>query len=393
MLNNDGKTTLAHAIQRSADMTVAEYSASLWEYRPQRNMEPALKEALVEEWEAQGLNKKTIESLLKQIEENRTIQTVAHTEITPPPRRFCMDWISTRALPKSQHYIIGAFSGVPFSNKSKPGRITFNKNGVNFIPKTLQNALAYETTIPEKTTTQWENLPEKLKEVFPQPHINQRFSHWAAQCAASSMTTILQHETAYFDINAVVQRYLLKVLPDTTHPMHHILLNPDWMKKILETFGENMHFFYTPYETGKYTKQENLYYLDGYGFKGDHQEFPHELDALMRGLEEKKLCPGTFLVFTALSFLNEFQCFGSFVQVEYLTNFKNMWNELGLLPHDISHVRTDSLTTGMFPADPQYQALDYILNNKKIPGEPGDLLKDYYLPIWQGGEFYTNKQT
>ena len=73
------------------------------------------------------------------------------------------------------------------------------------------------------------------------------------------------------------------------------------------------------------------------------------------------LCPGLFLGFTALSFVNGFVCFGSFEQVEYLAGFKQNWLNLDLLDNEIVHNSNTSAFTsgrcvddsgeGIFPLD------------------------------------------
>lgn len=392
-LRLEDKQVLAEKIKETWSMTVVEYSKSLYEYEPQNDMEPELIEAFQEEFVALGIGEQEIERALHELKKHRTIQTSAHTEIAPPSRRFCIDWMSTRGLPRERPYIIGAFSGVPFSNKSKPGRISYTDTRVNFIPKTHQDALVFSTAIPEKTQMTHTKLPETISEVVPKPIAGESFSTWASQSEKNILEKTLKRDVVVFDINNVVTRYLVKILPNTEHPLHKLLIDPSTTKSVLELFGKNLHFFYTPYETKKYTKQESMYYLDGYGFTGDHEKCPHDVDELVAGLKQKKLCPATLLVFTSLAFLNDFQCFGSFVQVEYLSKFKSLWQESGLLGKNLDHIPTNSLTTCMFPENPNFQCLDLIVSDTAIPGKETDLLGAYYLPIWQQDLYYTNKLT
>lgn len=392
-LRKEDKPTLADVINESWDKPVHEYAQGLFEYRAGSPMEPALLESFREELIETGYDAHTIEQALEDIATYRTIQTAHHTEIAPPNRMFCIDWMCTRGLAPARPYLIGAFSGVPFSNKSKPGRITINGETINFIPKTHQDALVYETKILEKTCETFRKLPAEVAWYMDEPQLDEYFTHWAGRSESKLLSNVLDHPVLVFDINRVVARYLIKVLPDENHLLHKILLDPKTTEKTLGLFGRNVHFFYSPYETTKYSKQENLYYLDGYGFAGDHERVPNTLEEMITALRDNKLCPGTLLVFTALSFLNDFQCLGSFVQVEYLTRFKELWQSSGLLTRDITNVPTASLTTGMFPTNPEFAVLDISTQHAVIPGKPTDLLGNYYLPIWKHNLYYTNKQT
>lgn len=392
-LRADGHEILADVLERTQYLTPQKHSQAIWEYRPQRPLDQLFINAFTHEAQRCGYDDPVIDTLLDTCTTHRTIQTSAHTEIASPPRRFCIDWISTRGIPKNIPYIVCAFSGVPFSNKSRPGRITHDGTVYNFIPKTYQDALAYHMPIVTKMTDIYEELPSELHTHIPHPREHASFVHWASNTLSNLSTTALNHPTYVLDINAIATHYLIQALDDPDHILTRMLTDPEITQRILDVFGENTHFFYTPYETGKYTRQENVYYLDGYGFAGDKQRYPADRIALHQALTQKKLCPGTLLVFTIFSFLNEFQCLGSFVQVEYLTRFKKMWQALDLLPESIDHVPTDTLTTGMFPHNPHTQMLDVLTGITPLTHDPNLPLLDYYAPIWNNKEYYTNKQT
>ena len=68
---------------------------------------------------------------------------------------------------------------------------------------------------------------------------------------------------------------------------------------------------------------------------------------LINEIKSGALCPGLFLGFTALSFLNGFVCFGSFEQVEYLAVFKQKWLKLDLLDNkNVEMSNTSAFTSG-----------------------------------------------
>ena len=70
-------------------------------------------------------------------------------------------------------------------------------------------------------------------------------------------------------------------------------------------------------------------------------------DNLINEIKSGALCPGLFLGFTTLSFINGLICFGSFEQVEYLAGFKQKWLKLDLLDKEIVHKsNTSAFTSG-----------------------------------------------
>ena len=392
-LRADGHIILADALKRTHMRTPKEYSEDFWQYRPKRPLDALLKDAIADEAARCGYDDVAIESIMRTCATYRTIQTSAHTEIASPSRRFCIDWMSTRGIPDDAVYIVCAFSGVPFSNKSRPGRITYDDAAYNLIPKTYQDALAYHMPIVTKMIDVYETLPTAIQSYIPHPRNYTSFTSWASATSSTLSTHILEHPTYALDINAIATQYLIRALDDPQHILTRMLTESAITQKILDVFGDTTHFFYSPYEMGKYTRQENIYYLDGYGFTGDKQIYPSDRIVLQKALAQKKLCPGTLLVFTIFSFVNEFQCLGSFVQVEYLTRFKKMWQTLNLLPESIDHIPTDTLTTGMFPDAPHVNMLDVLTGITQINDDPTLVLLDYYEPIWNNKEYYTNKQT
>jgi hypothetical protein len=68
---------------------------------------------------------------------------------------------------------------------------------------------------------------------------------------------------------------------------------------------------------------------------------------LYTALRERTLCPAVFLSFFSLSFLNSFNCLGSFEQVEYLSDFKTKLMEINWPKNAaLKETKVISLTTG-----------------------------------------------
>ena len=92
-----------------------------------------------------------------------------------------------------------------------------------------------------------------------------------------------------------------------------------------------------------------------------------EEEKLVQMLQERTLCPGLFIGFSVLVYLNGLNCLGSFEQVEYLARFKKIWQHFefeGAVPQE--QLQTRRLSCGrMISMDgkPVYP-LDLILGKK-----------------------------
>lgn len=156
----------------------------------------------------------------------------------------------------------------------------------------------------------------------------------------------------------------------------------DTHKQVMDIWSKDAHFFYDLVDSQNGKKQVHAY-IDEFILKNKINEEHITPYSLINKLRNDRLCPGVFLGFTILSFLNGFQCFGSFKQVTYLADYKNTWLESGLLPVDIKNIRTDSLTTGALPnTEMQYvTAIDMILNTKWNPNDNVNCFNDIILPM------------
>jgi hypothetical protein len=360
-IRESGKEFLAEIIATNHSKTVHEYSEELLSHAPQKEIEQDLLDAFKEELDSRSYSKETIEKVLRELTNHRVLQTSPHTSLVPNPRMFCIDWICTRALPKDRLYIVGSFSGVPFSNSAKPGRVT----GVNFVPKTHQDALVYESPIFEKSLEVFKK--EGLTETVS-PEKASSFSEWACANSEHLHRKTITENLVYLDINNVITRYLIKIIYKQDHPIYKLLFNETWRKIFMKHFGKHTHLFYGGYKNKKYRKQESLYF-DGYDLSGDYQEIRLAPEELEEKLKDRSLCPATVITFTVLTFLNDFKCLGSFMQVEYLSKFKANWEKAGLLGN-ISKTKTKNLSTGQFP-NFAGTARDFLESETPLP-DPND---------------------
>jgi hypothetical protein len=90
--------------------------------------------------------------------------------------------------------------------------------------------------------------------------------------------------------------------------------------------------------------------LRGDRLAGPHREVPLQPGAILEALRRRTLCPGTFLEFAALAFLNDFSCLGGVDQLEYLSLYRRAWQADDALPPPCP-APLDRLTSGRFVDD------------------------------------------
>lgn len=370
-IRETGRASLAEIISENHSKTIKEYSSLLLDHKPKKPLEKILIESFKEELRERGYKKKIINKVLKEIQKHRVIQTSPHTSLVPNPRMFCIDWLSTRALTNDRVYIVGSFSGIPFSNSAKPGRVA----GINFIPKTHQDALVYESPIFEKSL-------EVFKKEQPSETLNPKdftqFSDWSCANSETLHQQTIHPNVVYLDINKIITRYLLKIIHNENHPVYKLLFDETWRKIFMKHFGKKTHLFYGGYKSKKYRKQESLYF-DGYDLSGDYQEIHLSRNGLQKRLQDRTLCPATILTFTILTFLNDFKCLGSFMQVEYLSDFKEKWIQTELLK-DIDSVKTKNLSTGQF-VNFSGTAIDFKTSETALPNPETTTMSELWLAM------------
>ena len=111
--------------------------------------------------------------------------------------------------------------------------------------------------------------------------------------------------------------------------------------------------------------------------EGQNYSMNIEVEKLVQMLQERTLCPGLFIGFSVLVYINGLNCLGSFEQVEYLARFKKIWQHFefeGAVPQE--QLETRRLSCGrMISKDgkPIYP-LDLILGKKAELEKPQSCL-------------------
>lgn len=402
-LREKGKNHLADIIQKEWKTPILDYARAIFSYSPAREIEPELLLAFEMEFDRLDVPSDLKDKAVDFIKAKRVVQTAPHTGLVQNARMFSIDWLCTQGMNDTDVYLVGTYSGIPFSNSwNWPGCITYgnkfsiediispesvlystltkseihrladtndaNDKRISLIPATMQDTLVYRSEIPDKLINALPALNPKLKEFFPEP-TDTSFTKYALKSAESIEKKILRNENIiFFDIGEVAVNYLLKVLDNDDHIITKILLEPEYQKKIKNAFGDEI-MFYAPYYRGKYEKQESLFFNDEFFFKGKEGIVPMNKDAIKKQLQEEKLCPATLLVFLIFSFINHAKCLGSFAQSQYLPDFKDKWIKTDLLKdYDIEDVPVANLTTGMFDKNKTaIYPIDIILGEKFNP--------------------------
>src|SRR3989338_8650823 len=138
--------------------------------------------------------------------------------------------------------------------------------------------------------------------------------------------------------------------------MYKIFFDPKTRDEFMGAFPDEI-MFYAPVEHGKYEEMEN-FFLHGNVLNSRSRKIPLDTpETLVKELSEGRLCPALLPGFMVLAFLNQFKCFGSFAQVEYLPVYQEKLARLPFMREfKVEKIPTSNLTTGVFkdnlyPAD------------------------------------------
>ena len=362
------KWRLAGCIEKNWNKTALAYSKELNFWRPKKPIEKELLNAFEKELERLGTGKIVKAEILHSIKKRRVLQTGPHLGATESPRMLCINWLGSLGVPEKDFYVVGMFSGIPFSNRSRPGRINKKGDGVNLFPSSLQDGLVYRSTIQNKLIESMDKLSPNVARYFPRAMAGHSYTKWAlTACQHIERKILKKNNLIYLDINEVVTLYLTQVLQNRFHIFHKIFFNPKIREEFMKIFPNEI-MFYAPVMDGKYEKMENMIFAKN-RLKSKNKEIAlSNSKILMRELEEGRLCPALIITFLVLTFLNEFKCFGSFAQVEYLPVYQERFAKLKFMKEfNIEKISTSNLTTGVFPEKSNLYPIDIISGEKFKP--------------------------
>ncbi len=355
-LKKQGKMYLAKCIEENWHKTAIAYSKELNSWEPTKPMEKELLAAFDKELSRLETEKGLKLKILNSLQKTRTLQTSPHLVATQGPRMLSINWLGSLGVKPDDFYVVGMFSGIPFSNNFRPGRINMKDGSVNLFPSSMQDGLVYRSTIDKKLLEARKDIPQKINALLPEGIVGESYTKWALDACQNIERKILEKENMIFlDINEVVTEYLLQVLKNKDHVLHKIFFDSATRAEFEKAFPEET-IFYFPVMNGKYEKTENLV-LTGKSLESKSKTIQlDEPETLIAELETGRLCPALVTSFLSVAFLNQFKCFGSFAQVEYLPMYQKKLAELKFLKEfEIEKVPTSNLTTGalgdLSPAD------------------------------------------
>ena len=382
ILKKEKKERLAQCIEKNWEKTALAYSKELNSWKPQRPIEKELLLAFDKELERLGTIGDQKLKILASLQERRVLQTAPHLGVTEGPRMLCINWLGSLAVSEKEFYVVGMFSGIPFSNHSRPGRINRKNDGVNLFPSTMQDALVYKSKIPDKLPEKLNTLPEKLLKFLPQAVVGASYTQWALQtCQRIERKILNKNNLIYLDINEIVAEYLVQVLKNRLHIFHKIFFHPEIRQQFIKVFPKEI-MFYAPVMNGKYEDIENMILLEESLKSKSREILLDNPEILIQEIKKGRICPSLILTFIVLSFLNQFKCFGSFAQVEYLPIYQEKLAKLEFLKiFKIETVATSNLTTGIFPNDLNIFPADLIIYGEKLKQKEEILFGELLLPM------------
>lgn len=381
---------------------------------PGVKIEPALQDAFREEMSCMELDPDLIERALQALLKTAVLQTSHHITPTNGPTFLTIDMITLLGLPSGMPYLVGANSGVPFSNSAWSGAISYGdltveqlvdrdsplfhsstkaaterkQHGetdqrISLIPAKYRDKLLFgthQTAQLEKVTRQ---LSAPVQSLFTPTLVDHPYTLWAAKNCSRIQNQILDRsDIIYLDINRVIKRYLVKILSSkNVHPVEQLLFDPEILKTVNRLF-DNPNMFLGNYKGKKSFKVEPLKW-DGVHLisekKGQQSLTKKEM---MERLANDELCPGLLLLFFILQFVNQIRCLGSFNQVEYLETFRQNLQQLEMEGLHLNKDVAPSLTCGRLKVEGAFlHPMDMAIRQETVDLEAFAGLKMNHL--WQ----------
>jgi len=401
-LRAENKLHLANVIEKNWDKTVLEYSASLFKYEPANKVEPELINALQTILTKYKYSSEDSTSIIDSFIKHRVVQTAHHLDIVNTPRMLTINWLSSIGMPKDAWYLVFAYSGIPYSNASRPGCLKFSNTELDKIistdsnlynqintdinnsklhrdhelqrisltPSNMQDEIVYRSTVKDRTINTINSLTPELSPYFSVPNIESSYPVFALNTNKNIEREILNlQNSVYLDINEITTQYLLQVLKNKDHIITKILCDEKTRNILAGLIPEEAMFYGSYLKDGKF-KQVSIF-LNNDGFsKSKYYNLEATPEKIIDALNNERLCPGLFLTYLVFKFVNGARCLGSFVAAEYLPTYKEKLTATGLLAdYNLESIPTDNLTTGMLPDKSleQVTVIDILLGTEWKP--------------------------
>ena len=397
---------LSKVIEKWGNESLEGYG-QLWWQGPKRPppLEPELIQAFTETWQQMGWTDVLVKQLLEELDRKRVLQTAMHLTPTEGPTFLASHQLATLKQPQTLSYLVGAYSGVPFSNAAWSGAINYGtktsleqilhpsnplfrqaqaavvdriRDGdhprLSLIPSKWRDGLVDRSAIPDRLNELFSDLlpgvrESPLRSITPKNY----YDNWALSFSEKLTRSVLNNDRIYFfNLNEVIRKYLINVLKDNSHWITQLFLDP-WKIKSLEKELAN-NWFVTEVEKQGKKKVEQIH-LQNRCFESKTISISAEPESIISALNENRFCPGITLCFWILAFCNGIRCLGGFEQIEYLAELDSKLNKLefqNLINYSSDQISL--LTTGKC-VDQDYEVypMDVLLGNSKLPLPEGTL--------------------
>lgn len=417
----DTHSHLTKIFQKYWDTPLEEFSNLLYKKEVEFDLEEILLESFQEEWLSMGASQHFVEQARHQLEKQPVLQTSQHITPTNGPTFLAVDLISLAGLQSNQRYLVGATSGIPFSNSAWSGALSYDKIPLNsivregtsafkkttlamqerqnhgdselrisLIPSKWRDRLVHTSSISSFQVELAQQLTEKCQDQLAPLQLETPYSHWAAKTCSRIQNKVLNSQQIfYFDISQVIRRYLIKVFSEKPqHPLFQIFFQTNIKEAVQKAFGVPTLFLGS--NKGKKSfKLQPLQWKEQGFFTNKGEHFPMTPEDLVEKLENREICPSLLLKFFILRFLNGIHCLGSYKQIEYIEDYRKTWESLSPLLNwkmDLQHNSPLSLTTGRLFIDQQAQyPFDLALQNQSLDRQALNQkpMSYYWVPISQ----------
>jgi len=370
---------LARILSGVWNISLTEYSGNLWKtFATPTPLEVELRQAFETEFCRMGFTEEQIQSYCEELERTRVLQTATHLTASEGPTFLALHNLALLGMPQGETYFVGSYSGVPFANAAWSGCLNFSNRidlesvisenapgfselkrahndrvrdssdkRISLIPGKMRDVRVFQSRIPEKMADLMNHFSEPILGISPKAEAGDDFTKWASQFCTNQLGKIFPSKSIiYFDLNEVISNYLALVIADSNHPIYRLFFDHTVQNSVFAVFPSDTPLFTVDVNYKNKMRQESVV-LNGDKLLSQNYKLKLTPENLINEIKSGALCPGLFLGFTALSFINGFICFGSFEQVEYLAEFKQKWLKLDLLDKEIVHKsNTCAFTSG-----------------------------------------------
>lgn len=411
-MKNINKSPIFQKILKRSSQSLEDYAKQCYQYfNKARVYDESFLQAFSQELQECGYEKE-YQAILKQFQKNPVLQTAHHLTPTNGPTFSAIDLLCLCGL-QEEYYLVGAFSGVSFSNTAFSGSLCYQdlplvelvqKNSlayqilqkenanrvldtsqekaiqkIRLVTSSYKDDLIYNSDFQKYRLDFWDSFTPKTLKFFPKPLKTESVLNWNLQVCASLQKVVFQKKKiVYFDICRLVKNYLLLKLAEKNNPLLQIL-------PILAQKSPDIALFYSRKKGKKSWKVQPRNLQD---LEGSKKLAQGDCTTLLE-LLKKNYCPSLFLVFLTIAFFLGVRVLGSFQQIVYLPQYEKLLKKI--LPSFLyngelflEHEWEKTFTSGRLTTKSGlFYPLDYAFSNryltiKEFQNQPMSQLWKYF---------------